>query len=283
MRIPHNGIRSPWKAADEPCDECEHFLDSTWADDSAAVTDAAHPDELLGTATRLIQIVLSCCQKHGASQSQAWQICPDCSAARTPKPSRSCLMVQLSKFVLKPPTPIWGPLWIGTASCWVKPSVYLPAQPARFVRPGPQLCRMNTCMSGTAPRSSMALLERRFFNLELWVDTDKAWQVLQDGFHRLQKRLLATRFRDAAYFHLHHAEVLYLTGLQDLHCTAVQKRLGFLAGLIRNGGPQIWSLVQWKKTWGQHIQRDLVWFRTIGALIHIPSVRLRPGQSGGTF
>ena len=266
--VPHNGTRVPWKDGDEVCTYSVPCLDATWADDSVAITMAQTPPQILPQAEKLVQVVLEGCGKFGLTPNLKRGKSALLLALRGPGSRKTAaahfasnsseLRVQLASGATAVVCVEGAYLHLGTI----------------LDRDGKMLAEARRALARAAGAFNEArekILQNEFlslrdraivfdglvtatlFNLELWTEDEPSWQLLRDGFHRLQKRLLAKRFHDEAYFGLSHSEVLHMTGLNDLDGLARRKRLGFLAGLVRRGGQAVWAIVQWEANWGRQL------------------------------
>ena len=262
VEVPYTGSPVPWVGADDVIQEHVHCLDATWAEDSVVLTTASEPAQMIPRARQLIRLVLEGCGRFGLTPNL--------------KRGKSALLLALRG----PAKELQIPLTGGSTATVCVEGAYLHLGTI-LDRDGKMLAEARRALARAAGAFNEArekvlqneylaledravvfdgLVRATIFNLELWTDDEPSWAILRDGFHRLQKRLLAKRFHDDDYFALSHSEVLYLTGLQDLESTARRKRIGFLAGLARHGGPAIWAVIQWQGQWSQQLRRDLNWY-----------------------
>ena len=273
--IEHTGERSPWLEHNAVCSEHVHFLDSTWADDSAAVTTADSAEVLLQRADALVRMIVQGCKRFGLTPNlkrgkSALLLALRGSgsrkaAARTFHGNDCTLRVSIAEGHDADICVEGTYLHLGTfldkdGKMLGEARRALSRASGAFNDARQTIFHNEFLQLADRARIFVGLVQATLYNLELWTEADPAWGILHDGFSRLQKRLLAVRFKEESYFRLSHAEVLWHTGLPDLEATARRKRIGFLASLVRHGGQQMWALVQFEKAWGEQLRLDLNWF-----------------------
>ena len=215
--VPWDGCKFLWSKPGEASDLSCPALDVSWADDTAAMTAAQTPHELLPRARRLVELVLNTCSSHGLQPNL--------------KKGKSALMIALrgagSRRVAAEAFPGDDRMLEVTLGRGKKTAVHVVAM---YVHLGTALDR-DGCFLGESRRrvamvgqaftqlrslvlqndrldmSARATLfrtgvESALFNMELWHEGDFAWKCLEMGFWRLQRRLLAKAFHHDMLFKL---------------------------------------------------------------------------------
>ena len=274
VQIPHDGTRCPSAppGTDKPFTAA--VLDTTWADDTAAVTADADPRCLVTKASRLAALVIDQCRSHGLSPNL--------------KKGKSAVMIALRGCGSRTAAREAFEGNKKTLPAILKDgSVAQVHVEAAYIHLGTLLDRDGS-FKGEAKRR-LAMAARAFdqlrsvalqnvhidpkvramifqgavgsslFNLELWSSMDPAWTTLRTGFWRMQRRTLARVYRDEAFFALQTTEVLQLTHMLPLEIIACKKRLGFVSSLAQHASEDIWALIQWEGCWSQKIRRDFEW------------------------
>ena len=275
LEIPHTGAKVPWADASEHRGEILRCLDATWADDSVAFSADSEPGRMISKANGLVRTVLEGCGRFGLTPNlkkgkSALLLAlrgkgsRQTAAAHFASDSRT-LKIEMQNGTMAEVCVEGAYLHLGTIldrdGKMLGEARRVLARAAGAFNESREKIFQNEFLS-LKDRATVfnRLVQATIFNLELWTEHEPSWALLRDGFHRLQKRLLAKQFRDEAYFSLAHAEVMYRTGLMDLDNVARRKRLGFFAGLVRRGGNAVWAVIQWEDEWGRQLQRDLDWF-----------------------
>ena len=71
VAVPYSGAKSLWcRPDDSGSNSVAHVVDTTWADDTAVVTDDPSPERLLEKTRRLATVVLQQCRSHGLPQER---------------------------------------------------------------------------------------------------------------------------------------------------------------------------------------------------------------------
>ena len=106
------------------------------------------------------------------------------------------------------------------------------------------------------------LVESTFFNAELWCpDKEKGFKLLERGFSRLLRRMLARDIETDEYNSLCEAEIVILTEHPPIKILMRSRRLRYLIGFIRAAPEVLWALVQAERDWGAQLWEDLAWLR----------------------
>ena len=273
----HSDTRCPWACVSEPRETCTHVLDTTWADDTAAITTASTPAILLRNACRLSSVVIDTCRSHGLRPNlkrgkSALLLAlrgPGCRsvAAAAFRDDRKTLPVSLADGS-KVEVPIEA-AYVHLGSFLDKDGSFQGEAKRRLAiasKSFDQIRKVALQNPGLdmATRSSLfrSAVGAVFFNLELWTEQEPAWKSLARGYWQLQRRLLARAFCDEHFFRLEDHEVLHLTLQQPLHIQARRKRIGFASSLARTGGREIWAVIQFEEQWGQQLASDFQWLST---------------------
>ncbi|CAE7389529.1 unnamed protein product [Symbiodinium sp. CCMP2592] len=100
------------------------------------------------------------------------------------------------------------------------------------------------------------------FNLALWIPSGRAWEILDGGFTRILKGLLAKTYKGEEYHKLAAPMVHILTQTPDLALLARRARLSLLISLCRTAPPVLWAVLQSERSWTDTVIADMEWLRT---------------------
>ena len=245
--------------------------DGTWADDSAFPTVANDPDEIIRKATRLAEIVLGSCQAVGLT--------PNMKVGKT-----SLLLRLCGKGTKKA-----RQRHFGDGSPMIRVAALGMAVPVvpQYRHLGGFLDVNNTHMVEARHRIALAtkayddagklLLGRKdiplevragafnmvvtpsLFNIGAWIPMGRAWDVLNNAYSRLVRRLLSPLSRGDKLFRIPLPVVHIATGCWKLALVARRARLSLLVSLVKAGPDLLWAALQAEKRWLRCVRDDLAW------------------------
>ena len=274
LRVPYTGTKELWVPEGSVAKSDVVCIDSSWADDTAAVAAADDPWCLLQSISRISSCLMDACRGFGLTPNLKRGKCALLLALRGPGSQRCKREYFGSDARQLTIVSSRGPDLV----------VHIEAQ---YNHLGTLLDRDGHLESETRRRLSIAssafessrrlLLQSRhvefsdriklfqslvtstIFNLELWCSEGAAWASLDRGYAKLARRLLVGMCDQDYYNRMEGDEVFLRTGLLPLHILAAKKRIGFLAGLARAGNHAIWAVIQQEGTWAEQLRRDLRW------------------------
>ena len=247
-------------------------LDTTWADDTAAMTVGRTPKDVVLKARGMSTALLDACRQHGLQPNFKKGKTMIVFAFR----GRGAKGVAGEEFagnktVFRVPSKDGGGYEIYVSAGYIHLGTYLDKN-------GHMECearRRRGIAASSFEHSRKVLFQNKhigidtrlmlfsgivgasLFNLELWTPRLKGWSVLRKGYMKLQRRLLVHTLPDERPFKLAEAEVTFLSKQADLQIFARRKRIGFLVGMATYGSEEIWALAQW----AEQVRDDLVWLQ----------------------
>ena len=270
--LEYDGIPSLW-----PTPPSEHiwFTDSTWADDTAFVTKAPNPADLMQRTKRLAEEVIDACHRHAMD--------PNLKKGKTEVMislrGRGRKLTALHWFGKQGATLVLSTRLAGDVSINVVASyVHLGFQIDRGVTFRPEALRRLSQASAACreirdlvlqnvqiPRPTRAqlftaLVDSTCFNLELWQqDVGSAWDKLVAGHSRMQRSILSKEMSHEEVVRLTPTDVTYLLGTPSLMSMLRAKRLRYLATLVRAAPPALWAVLKLEARWLRKLEEDLQW------------------------
>ena len=245
--------------------------DCTWADDCAVPLSDPQPDVLVAKSSRLASIVLDYCMRQGMQPNL--------------KPKKTAYIMGLrGRGVQQARRRHFGAgekvlklrdldLQVTIASNYVHLGGLIEVD-MRLV----QEARRRLSMAKAAYDSGKSLLfgnvtipltvraslfstavTSTFFNLALWIPAGKAWDILDGGFSRLLRGLMARTYKGELLYKVATPAVHILTQVAPLEFLARKSRLSLLCAMARTGPSTLWAVLQEEHEWLDVLQRDLQW------------------------
>ncbi|CAE7217452.1 unnamed protein product [Symbiodinium sp. CCMP2592] len=267
--LPYDPEGGPFSV--QPEGESEPMWDTTWADDTAYVTEDDEAPKLLCKVSRITSVVITAFRAHGLD--------PNLKRNKT-----SVLLRLCGKGATTVRRQVFGN---------GRPLIYLPdldesvhvvltykhlgamLDPTMALR---HEHRYRTAMASTAYDSAKDLLlqnrdlslETRtslfrsavvstYFNLELWVPGGPSWDLMCDNFSRTLRRLLCREVTGDAFYKIPLPLAHWATGCWPLDYFARRARISTLISMVRSGPPLLWAMLQNEATWCKAVREDLRW------------------------
>ncbi|CAE7398742.1 unnamed protein product, partial [Symbiodinium sp. CCMP2456] len=270
--------RGPFMAQTPPLTGQEHLLaqDCTWADDTAIPLSDADPLILVNKSRRLASIVLDYFLRHGMQPNLKPKKTAFIMAIRgkgAQKVRRQCFAEGTNTLHLRDLD-----LKVTIASQYVHLGGIVNTEMKLQ-----QEARRRLSMAKAAFDSGRALLYTNetiplktraslfntsitatFFNLALWTTGCSAWQILDAGFSRLLRGLMAKTYKGELLYKVATPAVHIMTGVPPLEALARKARISLLCSMARTGPRALWAVLQAEGEWLREVVDDLRWLSSQG-------------------
>ena len=97
------------------------------------------------------------------------------------------------------------------------------------------------------------------FNLGLWIPSGPSWTVLEGGYTKILRGLLATKFKGDALFKVVAPATHILTRSWHLPLLARKARLSLLGSIAVAAPDALWAMMQADQAWLGVVRDDLDW------------------------
>ncbi|CAE6930495.1 unnamed protein product, partial [Symbiodinium sp. CCMP2456] len=245
--------------------------DCTWADDTAVPLSDASPSVLVAKSRRLASIVLDYFIKHGMQPNLKPRKTAFIMAVRgrgARKVRQTCFegglrALTLSDLDLK--VTIAGHyIHLGGL---VNPDMRLQQEARRRLSMAKAAFDSGKALlfgNETIPLRTRASLfstsiTATFFNLALWTRENTAWAILDAGFSRLLRGLLAKRYKGDMLYKVATPAVHILTGVPTLEALARKARISLLCSMAQTAPLALWAVLQGETEWLRAVREDLAW------------------------
>ena len=270
-----SGTKELWPSEREKGIEL-HCLDCTWADDTAAFTMSRTPEDLMRQAESMATELLDACVQYGLRpnfRKNKTMMVISLRGTGSRKIAARCFPGNKQQFEVPSKSGdgysihlTAGYIHLGTyldkdggLECEAKRRVAMAT--ANFERQKKVVYQNRFLDMKSRMRVFRGAVAASMYNLELWTDEVPGWKTLEQGFQKLQRRMLVGTVKHEDLVRLADAEVQHRTGGMPLTIMVIQKRLGFLASLIANGPEELWAIVQHEGRWAMQVGKDFTWLK----------------------